>query len=187
MCIRDSTYTASCSVICHVGAKPVIVDISDNSFEMDYDNLDKYINNNTKAIIPVDLGGVICDFDKIYNCVKRNKYKFNPNNDMQKSFNRIIVISDCSHGFGAKKDGQKSGNFADFTCFSFHAVKNLTTGEGGAVTWKKINGVDSEDIYIKYMNLSLHGQTKDAFNKNKVGTWEYDIITPCLLYTSRCV
>lgn len=172
------TYTASCSVICHVGAKPVIVDISEDSFEMDYDNLDRYINEHTKVIIPVDLGGVVCDFDKIYECVDRNKNKFVASNDIQKAFGRIILMSDCAHGFGAERNGIKTGNFADFTCYSFHAVKNLTTVEGGAVTWKKIDGIDNEDIYKQYMNLSLHGQTKDALNKNKAGAWEYDIVSP---------
>ena len=172
------TYTASCSVICHVGAKPVIVDISEDSFEMDYDNLDRYINEHTKVIIPVDLGGVACDFDKIYECVDRNKNKFVASNDIQKAFGRIIVMSDCAHGFGAERNGIKTGNLADFTCYSFHAVKNLTTVEGGAVTWKEIDGIDSEDIYKQYMNLSLHGQTKDALNKNKAGAWEYDIVSP---------
>lgn len=172
------TYTASCSVICHVGAKPVIVDISEDSFEMDYDNLDRYINEHTKVIIPVDLGGVVCDFDKIYECLNRNRSKFVAANDIQKAFGRIIVMSDCAHGFGAERNGIKTGNFADFTCYSFHAVKNLTTVEGGAVTWKEIDGIDNEDIYKQYMNLSLHGQTKDALNKNKAGAWEYDIVSP---------
>ena len=172
------TYTASCSVICHVGAKPVIVDISEDSFEMDYDNLDRYINEHTKVIIPVDLGGVVCDFDKIYECVDRNKNKFVASNDIQKAFGRIIVMSDCAHGFGAERNGIKTGNLADFTCYSFHAVKNLTTVEGGAVTWKEIDGIDNEYIYKQYMNLSLHGQTKDALNKNKAGAWEYDIVSP---------
>lgn len=172
------TYTASCSVICHVGAKPVIVDISKDSFEMDYDALDKYINEHTKVIIPVDLGGAVCDFDKIYNCVERNKDKFVPSNELQKALGRIIIMSDCAHGFGAERNGVKTGNFADFTCYSFHAVKNLTTVEGGAVTWKNIEDFDNEDIYKQYMNLSLHGQTKDALNKNKAGAWEYDIVSP---------
>ena len=172
------TYTASCSVICHVGAKPVIVDISKDSFEMNYDALDEYINEHTKAIIPVDLGGAVCDFDKIYRCVERNKGKFVPSNELQKAFGRIIIMSDCAHGFGAEKKGVRAGNFADFTCYSFHAVKNLTTVEGGAVTWKNIEGFDNEEIYKQYMNLSLHGQTKDALNKNKAGSWEYDIVSP---------
>ncbi len=172
------TYTATCSVVCHVGAKPVIVDISKDSFEMDYEQLDSYINKNTKAIMPVDLGGVVCDFDKIYACVERNKGKFTPKNEIQKAFGRLIVISDCSHGFGAERKGKKTGNFADFTCYSFHAVKNLTTAEGGAVTWRANKALNDEAIYKAYMNLSLHGQTKDALNKNKAGAWEYDIVSP---------
>lgn len=172
------TYTATCSVICHVGAKPVIVDISKDSFEMDYEQLDSYINEKTKAIMPVDLGGVVCDFDKIHKCVERNKNKFVPQNEIQKAFNRLIIISDCAHGFGAERRGKKTGNFADFTCYSFHAVKNLTTAEGGAVTWKPNEALDDEAMYKTYMNLSLHGQTKDALNKNKAGAWEYDIVSP---------
>lgn len=172
------TYTATCSVVCHVGAKPVIVDISEDSYELDYDKLDDVINEKTKVIMPVDLGGVVCDFDKIYNLVERNKNKFKPNNDIQKAIGRVIILSDCAHGFGAKKSNIKTGNFADFTCYSFHAVKNLTTAEGGAVTWKNIAGIDDEKIYKDYMNLSLHGQTKDALNKSKAGSWEYDIVSP---------
>lgn len=172
------TYTATCSVICHVGAKPVIVDIAEDSYELDYDKLDDVINEKTKVIMPVDLGGVVCDFDKIYNLVERNKNKFKPNNDIQKAIGRVIILSDCAHGFGAKKSNIKTGNFADFTCYSFHAVKNLTTAEGGAVTWKNIEGIDDEKIYKDYMNLSLHGQTKDALNKSKAGSWEYDIVSP---------
>lgn len=172
------TYTATCSVICHVGAKPVIVDIAEDSYELDYDKLDDVINEKTKVIMPVDLGGVVCDFDKIYNLVERNKNKFKPNNDIQKAIGRVIILSDCAHGFGAKKSNIKTGNFADFTCYSFHAVKNLTTAEGGAVTWKTIEGIDDEKIYKDYMNLSLHGQTKDALNKSKAGSWEYDIVSP---------
>lgn len=172
------TYTATCSVICHVRAKPVIVDIAEESYELDYDKLDDVINEKTKVIMPVDLGGVVCDFDKIYNLVERNKNKFKPNNDIQKAIGRVIILSDCAHGFGAKKSNIKTGNFADFTCYSFHAVKNLTTAEGGAVTWKNIEGIDDEKIYKDYMNLSLHGQTKDALNKSKAGSWEYDIVSP---------
>ncbi len=172
------TYTATCSVICHVGAKPVIVDIAEDSYELDYDKLDDVINEKTKVIMPVDLGGVVCDFNKIYNLVERNKNKFKSNNDIQKAIGRVIILSDCAHGFGAKKSNIKTGNFADFTCYSFHAVKNLTTAEGGAVTWKTIEGIDDEKIYKDYMNLSLHGQTKDALNKSKAGSWEYDIVSP---------
>lgn len=172
------TYTATCSVVCHVGAMPVIVDISAEAPEMDYDVLDSYITAKTKAIMAVDLAGIICDYDKLYQCINRNAHKFVPGNEMQKAFGRIAVIGDSSHGFGAVKNGKRSGNFADFTCFSFHAVKNLTTAEGGAVTWKSRSFIDDESMYRDFMNLSLHGQTKDALNKNKPGAWEYDIVSP---------
>lgn len=172
------TYTATCSVICHVGATPVIVDISKDSHEMPYDDLDKYFTDKTKAIMPVDLAGIICDYDKIFECVECNKEKFNPSNEIQKNFGRVIVIADCAHGFGATRNGKQAGQFADFTCYSFHAVKNLTTAEGGAVTWKDRDFIDNDELYKDYMNLSLHGQTKDALNKNKLGAWEYDIISP---------
>ncbi|MBS6798845.1 MAG: DegT/DnrJ/EryC1/StrS aminotransferase family protein [Firmicutes bacterium] len=172
------TYTATCSVICHVGATPVIVDISKESHEMDYDNLDAYFTSRTKAIMPVDLAGIICDYERIYECIERNRSKFKANNSIQSGFGRIIVIADSAHGFGAMKDDKRAGQFADFTCFSFHAVKNLTTAEGGAVTWKSRDFIDDEELYKDYMNLSLHGQTKDALNKNKLGMWEYDITSP---------
>lgn len=172
------TYTATCSVICHVGATPVIVDISDDSHQMPYEELDKYFNEKTKAIMPVDLAGIICDYDKILDLVERNKEKFVPHNEIQSGFGRVAVVADCAHGFGAIKDGKQAGAFADFTCYSFHAVKNLTTAEGGAVTWKDQPFIDNEELYKAYMNLSLHGQTKDALNKNKLGAWEYDIVSP---------
>lgn len=174
------TYTASCSVICHVGATPVMVDIHEDDPEMDYQLMENAITDRTKAIIAVDLAGIICDYDKIYEIVESNKDKFraNDNSLLQKSLGRIAVIADSSHGFGATRNGKKSGTFADFTCFSFHAVKNLTTAEGGAVTWMSIEGIDDEWIYKQYMNLSLHGQTKDALNKTKIGSWEYDIVSP---------
>ena len=172
------TYTASCSVICHVGAKPILVDISKNNLEMDYDKLEEAITENTKAIIPVDIAGVICDYDKINEIVERKKGIFSANNEIQKKLGRIAVIADASHAFGATKNGKKSGEFADFTCFSFHAVKNLTTGEGGAVTWKDKDGLNSDEIYKRFQILSLHGQTKDALHKNSLGAWEYDILEP---------
>ena len=172
------TYTATCSVICHVGAKPVIVDISKDSHQMDYENLDGFFTEKTKAIMPVDLAGIPCDYDKIFDCIERNKFKFRADNDIQRGFGRVIVVADCAHGFGAERSGKKSGNFADFTCFSFHAVKNLTTAEGGAVTWRNQDFIDNEKLYKEYMNLSLHGQTKDALNKNRPGAWEYDIVAP---------
>lgn len=174
------TYTATCSVVCHVGATPVIVDIAEGGHEIDYDSLYNVINERTKVIIPVDLAGILCDYDKLYEVLEANRDKYTPDNGnaIQSKFDRIIVLADSAHGFGAQKTGIKSGQFADFTCFSFHAVKNLTTAEGGAVTWKKIKDVDDEWIYKQYMNLSLHGQTKDALNKTRIGTWEYDIVSP---------
>lgn len=172
------TYTASCSVICHVGATPVLVDIQEDNFEMDYDKLEKAITEKTKAIIPVDLGGVMCDYEKIQEVVENKKTLFKPNNEIQEKMGRIAIIADSSHAIGATRKGKKAGEYADFTCFSFHAVKNLTTAEGGAVTWKKNEKLDDEEIYHRFQILSLHGQTKDALHKNKLGAWEYDILEP---------
>lgn len=172
------TYTATCSVICHVGATPVMIDCAKNSFEMDYDKLPDLITEKTKVIIPVDLAGIICDYKKIYEAVGSRKNLFKANNDIQKVFNRVIVMADSAHGFGATQNGIHAGAIADFTCFSFHAVKNLTTAEGGAVTWKSRKGINDEDLYKQYQLLSLHGQTKDALSKNKLGAWEYDIVMP---------
>ena len=172
------TYTASASVIHHVGAKIVLVDTAKDSFEMDYDKLGSLINENTKAIIPVDLAGVMCNYDKLFEVVNSKKHLFKANNDIQKAINRVVILADGAHSFGANYKGKMSGEVADFTSFSFHAVKNLTTAEGGAVTWKKIEGIDSEEIYRRYMILSLHGRTKDALSKTKVGSWEYDILEP---------
>lgn len=172
------TYTASASVIDHIGAKIVLIDTKKDSFEMDYDKLPELINEKTKAIIPVDLAGVMCDYDKLYEVINSNKHKFNPSNKIQKAIGRIAVVADGAHSFGAVLNDRVSGEVADFTSFSFHAVKNLTTSEGGAVTWKTINGVDNEEIYKRYMILSLHGQTKDALAKSGIGSWEYDILEP---------
>ena len=172
------TYTASASVIHHVGAKIVLVDTAKDSFEMDYENLGSLINERTKAIIPVDLAGVMCDYDKLFQVVNSKKHLFKANNEIQEAIGRVVVLADGAHSFGANYRGKMSGEVADFTSFSFHAVKNLTTSEGGAVTWRNINGIDNEEIYKKYMILSLHGQTKDALSKNKVGAWEYDILEP---------
>lgn len=172
------TYTASCSVICHVGATPIMIDIQENSFEMDYEKLEKAINEKTKAIIPVDIGGVMCDYDRINEIVESKKAIFKPSNEIQKQLGRVAVIADSSHAIGATRNGKKAGEYADFTCFSFHAVKNLTTAEGGAVTWKKNDNLDDEAIYQRFQILSLHGQTKDALHKNKLGAWEYDILEP---------
>lgn len=172
------TYTASASVIAHVGAKIVLVDTAKNSFQMDYDQLELAITAKTKVIIPVDLGGVMCDYDRIFEIVERKRNIFKPNNKIQEAFGRIIVLADGAHSFGATYKGKHSGDAADFTSFSFHAVKNLTTGEGGAVTWRQIPDASNEDIYKQYMLLSLHGQSKDALAKTKLGAWEYDIVSP---------
>lgn len=172
------TYTASASVICHVGATPVLVDIGKDSLEMDYDQLETKITEKTKAIIPVDLGGVICDYDRIYDIVNNKKALFKPANEIQEKMGRIAVVADGAHSFGAHRNGKPSGSFADFTNFSFHAVKNLTTAEGGASVWKTIDGIDNEYIYKQFMLLSLHGQTKDALSKTGLGNWEYDIVEP---------
>lgn len=172
------TYTASASVIHHVGAKIVLVDTAKDSYQMDYDKLAEAITEKTKAVICVDLAGVPCDYDEIFEVVNSKKELFNPNNEIQKSIGRVTVVADGAHSFGANYKGKMSGSIADFTSFSFHAVKNLTTAEGGAVTWKSIDGIDDEDIYKRYNCLSLHGQTKDALAKTKIGSWEYDIIEP---------
>lgn len=176
--VPSYTYTASASPVVHVGAKVVLVDIQKENFEMDYQKLEEAITEKTKAIIPVDLAGVICDYEKIFAIIEKKKELFSPRNDIQKLYNRIIVVSDSAHGFGAQRDGKMSGEFADFTTFSFHAVKNLTTAEGGAVVWKDKDGLDNEAVYKQYQLLSLHGQTKDALHKNGLGNWEYDIVAP---------
>lgn len=176
------TYTASASVIQHVGAKIVLVDTKPDSFEMDYDQIEQVICEKTKVIIPVDLGGRLCDYKKIYQILENKKSLYIPKTDMQKKFDRVIVMADCAHGFGAQQivNGNyvRAGQFADFTCFSFHAVKNLTTGEGGAVVWKNRKEIDNEKLYQEYMLMSLHGQSKDAFHKGQPGAWEYDIVYP---------
>lgn len=172
------TYTASASVIHHVGAKIVLVDVQPDSYEMDYEKLEAAITEKTKAIIPVDLGGVICDYERIFEIVERKKGLFHGETKLQKKIGRVAVVADSAHAFGAVKNGRHSGEFADFTSFSFHAVKNLTTAEGGAVVWRDIEGVDNEEIYKQYMLLSLHGQSKDALAKTQLGAWEYDIVAP---------
>lgn len=172
------TYSASASVIDHVGAKIVLVDSGKDSFHIDYDAIADAITEKTKAIIPVDIAGIMCDYDKIFEAVERKKHLFNPSNDLQKAIGHVAVIADGAHSFGASRKGKMSGSVADFTSFSFHAVKNLTTGEGGAVTWNPIEGIDDEVIYKEFMLLILHGQNKDALAKTKFGAWEYDIITP---------
>lgn len=172
------TYTASASVIDHVGAKIVFVDCAKNSYEMDYNTLEQYINQNTKAIIAVDIAGIPADFEKIYEIVNRKKDVFKAKTELQKAIGRIAVIADSAHSFGASRNGKMTGNIADFSSFSFHAVKNLTTAEGGAVTWRHIEGIDDEELYKKFMLWSLHGQNKDALSKSKSGGWEYDIKIP---------
>lgn len=172
------TYTASASAAIHTGAKVVFIDSKPDSVEMDYDLMEAAINEKTKAIIPVDLAGIICDYDRIFAAVEKKKHLFKPANDLQRAIGRVAVCADCAHALGAVKDGKNAGQIADFTSFSFHAVKNLTTAEGGAATWKEIEGVDSEKLYKKYMLYSLHGQSKDALAKTKAGAWEYDIVGP---------
>ena len=172
------TYTATCSVICHVGATPILVDVAKDSFEMDYNQLNAKITERTKVIIPIDLAGIMCDYKKIFEIVEAKKDLFKASNEIQKAFGRIIVMADAAHAFGASKDNKMCGEVADFTSFSFHAVKNLTTAEGGAVVWKDIENTDNENIYEQYQLLSLHGQSKDALAKTKLGAWEYDVISP---------
>ena len=170
------TYTASASVIAHIGAKIVLIDTKKNSIEMDYDALESAINEKTKAIIPVDLAGIPCAYDKLFEIVERKKHLFQPNNEIQAALGRIAIMADSAHAFGAKCHGQMIGAIADFSSFSFHAVKNLTTAEGGALTWKTIPGISNEDIYKQLQMLSLHGQSKDALAKSKCGVWEYDVV-----------
>lgn len=172
------TYTATASVVCHVGAKLVMVDIQPDSLEMDYDQLEAAITENTKVIIPVDLAGIPCNYDRIYSIVEKKRELFTPSNDIQRAMGRISVNTDAAHAFGASWHGKRVGSIADFTAFSFHAVKNLTTAEGGALTWRDIPGIDNEAIYKQIQLLSLHGQSKDALAKTQLGAWEYDIVGP---------
>lgn len=172
------TYTASVSPAVHVGAKIIFIDSQKDSFEMDYDQMEAAITEKTKAIVAVDLGGVICDYDRIYQAVERKKHLFKANNDIQKAIGRVAVFADSAHTLGATRDGKKAGQLADFTSFSFHAVKNFTTAEGGAATWKPIPGVSDEDLYYQYQLYSIHGQSKDALAKTQLGAWEYDVVGP---------
>ena len=172
------TYTASASVVCHVGAKLVLIDTQEDSLEMDYNKLAEAITEKTKVIIPVDLGGVPCDYDRIFSIVEEKKKLFHPDNKLQEAIGRVIVMADAAHAFGATWHGKTVGSIADFSNFSFHAVKNFTTAEGGAVAWRDIEGIDNEEIYHQYQLLSLHGQSKDALAKTQLGAWEYDIIGP---------
>lgn len=170
------TYTASASIIDHIGAKIVLIDTQKDSFEMDYDALEAAITEKTKAIIPVDLGGVVCDYDRLFEIVERKKHLFRANSDIQKALGRVAIMADTAHSFGASRNGKRTGAIADFSSFSFHAVKNFTTAEGGALTWRTIDGIDNAEIYKKLQLLSLHGQSKDALAKTKLGAWEYDIV-----------
>ena len=172
------TYTATASAVCHVGAKPVLIDCAPNTVQMDYDKLPYMINSRTKAVIPVDLGGVPCDYDKVFDAVTARRSEFQAKNSLQEVFGRAVVIADGAHSLGASRNLLRTGAIADFTAFSFHAVKNLTTGEGGAVTWKKHTELDSDELYRQFMLLSLHGQSKDALEKTQMGAWEYDIVGP---------
>ncbi|MCI8632307.1 MAG: DegT/DnrJ/EryC1/StrS aminotransferase family protein [Lachnospiraceae bacterium] len=170
------TYTATASVVCHVGAKIVMVDCQKDSLEMDYDALEAAITDKTKAVIPVDLAGIPCDYNRIFEIVERKKSLFNPNNEIQEKLQRVAVVADAAHAFGAQRHAIMVGSIADFTNFSFHAVKNLTTAEGGAMTWKHIDGIDDEAIYKQIQLFSLHGQSKDALAKTQLGAWEYDVV-----------
>ena len=172
------TYTASAEVVCHVGAKLVFIDSQPDSLEMDYDAVEKAITDKTKVIIPVDLGGIPCDYDRIFSIVEKKKSLFKPSNDIQSKFGRIIICADTAHAFGSSWHGQPVGSVADFSAFSFHAVKNFTTAEGGALTWKPNDALNDEDLYKQVQLYSLHGQSKDALSKNQLGSWEYDIIGP---------
>ena len=173
------TYTASCSVICHVGATPVLVDTLPHSYDMDPEKVREAVNERTKAVICVDLAGIVYPYyEEIYQIAEEKKELFCPSGRIQEALGRIAVLSDGAHSFGASYKGKKSGEIADFTSFSFHAVKNLTTAEGGAAVWRAIPGISSEEIYKQFMDLSLHGQNKDALAKTKLGNWEYDIVAP---------
>lgn len=169
------TYTASASVIDHVGAKIVLVDTQPDSYEMDYEQLERSLTPRTKAIIPVDLAGIPADYDRIFDIVNRHKNEFYPSNEIQRAIGRVAILADAAHAFGASYKGCEVGSVADFTSFSFHAVKNFTTAEGGAVLWQDIPGIDSAELYHQFQLLSLHGQNKDALAKTKLGAWEYDI------------
>ena len=172
------TYTASASIIHHIGAKIVMVDTQKDSLEMDYEALEAAITENTKAIIPIDLAGIPCDYDTIFEIVERKKDLFKASNELQEKIGRVAVVADTAHSLGATYKGRKAGSIADFSGFSFHAVKNLTTGEGGSLTWREIEGYSTEDIYKRAQLISLHGQTKDAMSKMGLGAWEYDIMEP---------
>lgn len=172
------TYTASASVVCHIGAKLVLVDTMPGSFELDYDKVAEAINERTKAVIPVDLGGVPCDYDRLLFAVDSKKHLFSARNEIQEAIGRVVIVADAAHAFGATWHGRKIGSVADFTSFSFHAVKNFTTAEGGALTWRDVEGIDNDALYHEFQLLSLHGQSKDALAKTQLEAWEYDIVYP---------
>ena len=172
------TYTATCSVICHVGATPVLVDTEKDSFEINYDAIGDAITERTKVVMPVDIAGMMCDYDRIYDVLESKKHPYNPKGKLQEAFDRVIILADSAHGLGASYHGMKSGSVADFTAFSFHAVKNFTTGEGGAIVWRKNDNIDDDSLYHMFQLMSLHGQSKDALAKTKLGGWEYDIVAP---------
>lgn len=172
------TYTASASVVCHVGAKLVLIDTMKDSYEMDYEKLESAITEKTKAVISVDLAGIVGDYNKIFEIVERKKNLFQPANEIQRKIGRVAVLADAAHAIGAEREGKRCGEIADFTSFSFHAVKNLTTAEGGALVWRDIDGIDNEELYKQFMLFSLHGQSKDALAKTQLGAWEYDIVAP---------
>lgn len=172
------TYTASASVVCHVGATLKLIDVQEGTYHLDYDELEAAITEKTKAVIPVDIAGVMVDYDKIRAILESKKALFKPANAYQEALGRVLILADSAHGYGASRNGHKSGQCADFTSFSFHAVKNFTTGEGGHFVWRELDGIDDEEIYKKIMLMSLHGQSKDALAKTKLGAWEYDIIAP---------
>ena len=172
------TYTASASVVYHVGAKIVFVDVQKDWLEMNYEAVEKAITERTKAIIPVDLAGIPCNYDRLFEIVENKKALFRPTNDIQRALGRIAICADAAHAFGASWHGQMVGSIADFSSFSFHAVKNFTTAEGGALSWRTIHGIDNEALYHQVQLLSLHGQSKDALAKTQLGSWEYDIVGP---------
>lgn len=172
------TYTATASVVVHVGATLKIIDTQPDSLEMDYDKMEAAITERTKVVVPVDLGGIVCNYDRIFEAVERKRSLFVPANDIQRAIGRVAVMCDAAHALGAMRGGKMCGEIADFTSFSFHAVKNFTTAEGGALTWRDIPGIDNEYIYKQFMLLSLHGQSKDALAKTQLGSWEYDIVAP---------
>ena len=172
------TYTASASVVCHVGATLKLIDVQEGTYHLDYDELEAAITEKTKAVIPVDIAGVMVDYDKIRAILESKKALFKPANAYQEALGRVLILADSAHGYGASRNGHKSGQCADFTSFSFHAVKNFTTGEGGGLVWRELDGIDDEEIYKKIMLMSLHGQSKDALAKTKLCAWEYDIIAP---------